>query len=103
MGSFTAPDSLDTSLGTGPLRMRHDCRVWHSLPRAQGRTPKGTGNGGRNAPSRNQEGNSRPCPSLVSMEQGHRVGEQAGLGRDMVQASSIPRVSLVSLRLPRSP
>ena len=78
----TAPDSaLDTSLDRSFSEDAvTDSSGSGTLPRAQGRTSKGTGKRRKKRPSRSQEGNlGLPRPSLYP-EQGYRAGESAGLG-----------------------
>lgn len=77
----TAPDSaLDTSLDRSFSEDAvTDSSGSGALPRAQGRTSKGTGKRRKKRPSRSQEGNlGLPPPSLYP-EQEYQAGESAGL------------------------
>lgn len=79
-GELTAPDSaLDTSLDRSFSEDAvTDSSGSSTLPRAQGRTSKGTGKRRKKRSSRNQEGNSGPVPPHPA-EQGCRAGESTGL------------------------
>ena len=78
-GELTAPDSaLDTSLDRSFSEDAvTDSSGSSTLPRAQGRTSKGTGKRRKKRSSRNQEGNSGPVPPHP-VEQGCRAGESRG-------------------------
>ena len=96
-GELTAPDSaLDTSLDRSFSEDAvTDSSGSSTLPRAQGRTSKGTGKRRKKRPSRNQEGNSRPPIPPRPAEQGFQVGESAGLGSSTHGlSSSVPRRGL---------
>lgn len=85
-GELTAPDSaLDTSLDRSFSEDAvTDSSGSSTLPRAQGRTSKGTGKRRKKRPSRNQEGNSRPPSLPVLRSRGSGRASQQGWGHRRV-------------------